>query len=60
MFLLVLGIGLLTYYLYKHFVLKRQGLPPGPTPLPVVGNLLSMDDKNPAEQLNKWANERGG
>ena len=56
--LLLLGVTL--YYLYYHFFVRGKGLPPGPTPLPIVGNVLMLDQKNPGSTLNKICNEYGG
>ena len=56
--LLLLGVTL--YYLYYHFFARGKNLPPGPTPLPIVGNVLMLDQKNPGETLNKLGNEYGG
>ena len=56
----LLLLGATVYYLYYHFFVRGKHLPPGPTPLPLVGNALSIDAKNPGKTLNKFANEYGG
>jgi hypothetical protein len=33
-------IGLITYYIAR-FYMRVKSLPPGPLPLPIVGNILS-------------------
>ena len=48
------------YYLYYHFFVRGKHLPPGPTPLPVVGNALSFDATNIESLMNQWGNEYGG
>ncbi|XP_076357875.1 cytochrome P450 1A1-like [Tachypleus tridentatus] len=39
-------VGLLTFIVIRHFV-KRMKYPPGPFPLPIVGNLLAFRDDTP-------------
>ncbi len=39
---LLVGCALLGYYLYQSMVVRRRGFPPGPMPLPIIGNLHLM------------------
>ena len=60
MLISLLLLGATLYYLYYHFFVRGKNLPPGPTPLPVVGNGLIIDRTNPGITLNKIGNEYGG
>lgn len=47
------------YFLYSHFYSKRKNLPLGPTPLPIVGNILQMDVMTMHQDFLKWKKEYG-
>jgi cytochrome P450 family 33 len=55
--LLLLAIGVFLFY---HLYYKRRGLPPGPTPLPLFGNLLEVLFDPPGERVYmKWRDQFG-
>ncbi|KAI6238712.1 (pine wood nematode) hypothetical protein [Aphelenchoides fujianensis] len=59
MFLLLLGV-LLVAGLVHQFWWRRRNLPPGPVPLPLVGNALGFLTKERFEdQFFKWKQEHG-
>ncbi|KAI6232674.1 hypothetical protein M3Y99_01003500 [Aphelenchoides fujianensis] len=54
-------LGLFVFYLYYHLHHKRQKFPPGPMPLPIVGNLLEVMLNEPGEAAYaKWNKRYGG
>lgn len=53
-------LTVLVYILYDQFIGRRRHYPPGPLPLPLLGNVLMIDIQDPARALNKAADERGG
>uniref|UniRef100_A0A915E7I3 Uncharacterized protein n=1 Tax=Ditylenchus dipsaci TaxID=166011 RepID=A0A915E7I3_9BILA len=56
-FLISLTIGLFFFY---HCYYKRRNLPPGPMPLPFVGNQLEIARNQPEDLLHvKWKNQYG-
>ena len=56
----LLLLAVFAYVMYDQFIGRRRRYPPGPLPLPLLGNVLMMDEQNPALAINKAADERGG
>ncbi|XP_062381220.1 cytochrome P450 2F2-like isoform X1 [Sardina pilchardus] len=52
-----LGVCLLLLWLLKGS--RPPGFPPGPAPLPLIGNLLQLDPQNPLKTLRKLAEQYG-
>lgn len=58
--LLTVGLALVVYYIYWNFYEKRRRLPPGPTPLPLIGNLLELSKCPPGEdKFIEWRKRYG-
>lgn len=52
--------GVVTIYIVRSRKLRtRSPLPPGPRPLPFIGNLLDLPLKNEAATYNAWASKYG-
>jgi len=52
--------GVVTIYIVSNRKSRTQyPLPPGPKPLPFIGNLLDLPLKNEATTYNAWANKYG-
>ncbi|KAF8128421.1 cytochrome P450 [Boletus edulis] len=52
--------GVVTIYIVGSRKLRTQySLPPGPKPLPLIGNLLDIPMKNEATTYNAWAKKYG-
>lgn len=62
MLLLLLGFltAIVQLLLFYNFYWKRRHFPPGPTPLPIVGNLLELGTNPPGYDIFlKWRQEFG-
>ncbi|KAK0422564.1 hypothetical protein QR680_007640 [Steinernema hermaphroditum] len=46
-------------FFFYHFYWKRRGFPPGPTPLPFVGNIFHFDISNAEQQLLEYRRKYG-
>ena len=55
----VLSVVALVLYLYT-FYRGASALPPGPTPMPLLGNVHQLPHERPELTINQWARERGG
>ncbi|KAN0082680.1 Cytochrome P450 [Tylopilus felleus] len=52
--------GVVTIYIVGRRKMRKQyPLPPGPKPLPLIGNLLNIPLKNEAATYNAWVNKYG-
>lgn len=56
--LFITAIGILLFYNYYW---KRRHLPPGPAPLPVIGNVIALHSPSPGyDAFCRWSREYGG
>jgi hypothetical protein len=59
MFGMILIAICIIYYLYKLYI-RPSNLPPGPFPLPFIGNIHQVDINSPHKTINEWGKKYGG
>lgn len=58
----MIGLLILVFFFFisfHNFYWKRRKLPPGPTPWPLVGNIISMLSNAPDDMYIKWRKQFG-
>ncbi|CAJ0586736.1 unnamed protein product, partial [Mesorhabditis spiculigera] len=59
MLAVTLGLAGLVYWLYYQLVHRLKAYPPGPRPLPFIGNVHQINLANPAESMLAWRAKYG-
>lgn len=55
-----LGVAVVVSYLFTRWVrYSSRRLPPGPRPLPFIGNMLDMPTTKPWVTFRNWCNQYG-